>query len=33
MAENMEWENEEPQLAKLKKVNPFKVTNQYFEEI
>jgi len=33
MAENMEWENEAPQLAKLKKSNPFTVPNQYFEEL
>lgn len=33
MAENMEWENEAPQLAKLKRVNPFTVPNQYFEEL
>lgn len=33
MAENMEWENEAPQLAKLKRVNPFTVPNQYFDEL
>ncbi|MFN0256869.1 hypothetical protein [Pedobacter ureilyticus] len=31
MAENMEWENEAPQLAKLKKSNPFTVPSYYFE--
>lgn len=31
MAENMEWENEAPQLAKLKKSNPFTVPSNYFE--
>jgi len=33
MAENMEWENEAPQLAKLKKVNPFTISSNYFEEL
>ena len=33
MAENMEWENEAPQLAKLKKSNPFTVPSNYFEEL
>lgn len=33
MAENMEWENEAPQLAKLKKSNPFTVPTNYFEEL
>ncbi|WAC40777.1 hypothetical protein [Pedobacter sp. SL55] len=31
MADNMEWENEAPQLAKLKKSNPFTVPSNYFE--
>lgn len=31
MAENMEWENEAPRLAKLKKSNPFTVPSDYFE--
>jgi len=29
----MEWENEAPQLAKLKKANPFTVPSNYFEEL
>lgn len=33
MADNMEWENEVPQLAKLKKSNPFTVPSNYFEEL
>lgn len=33
MAENMEWENEAPQLAKLKKSNPFTVPENYFDEL
>lgn len=33
MADNMEWENEAPQLAKLKKSNPFTVPSNYFEEL
>jgi len=33
MAENMEWENEAPQLAKLKKSNPFTVPENYFGEL
>lgn len=31
MAENMEWENEAPRLAELKKSNPFTVPSNYFE--
>lgn len=33
MADNMEWENEAPQLAKLKKSNPFTAPSNYFEEL
>jgi hypothetical protein len=33
MAENMEWENEAPALAKLKKSNPFTVPANYFDEL
>lgn len=33
MAENMEWENEAPHLAKLKKSNSFTVPTNYFEEL
>ena len=33
MAENMEWENEAPKLAKLEKSNPFTVPSNYFEEL
>lgn len=31
MAENMEWENEAPRLAKLERTNPFTVPSNYFE--
>jgi hypothetical protein len=33
MAENMDWENEAPNLAKLDKSNPFKVPSNYFDEL
>ena len=33
MAEDMEWENEAPQLAKLTKSNPFTIPSNYFEEL
>ncbi len=33
MAENVEWENEAPQLAKLTKSNPFTTPSNYFEEL
>ena len=33
MAENMEWENEAPKLAKLDRTNPFTVPSDYFEEL
>lgn len=33
MAENMEWENEAPQLAKLERSNPFTVPTNYFGEL
>lgn len=33
MAENMEWENEAPKLASLKKSSPFTVPSNYFEEL
>ncbi|WP_113639644.1 hypothetical protein [Nubsella zeaxanthinifaciens] len=33
MADNMEWENEAPELAKLEKKNPFTVPAHYFDEL
>jgi hypothetical protein len=33
MADNMEWENEAPTLAKLKRSNPFTVPTNYFDEL